>query len=109
MRSKFGVANRLKRVSIIFLAAIFVVVLGAGAGAARAQKRAAKAKAPDLPYTTIDHPQFVPAAQASFLGAKDIVLGVSDGETAKAYPAAILAQHGVVQDQVADGPIAITW
>lgn len=102
-------ANRLKRVSIIFLAAIFAAVLGAGAGAAHAQKKAAKAKAPDLPYTTIDHPQFVPAAQANFLGAKDIVLGVTDGKTAKAYPAAILSQHGVVQDQVADGPIAITW
>jgi len=62
-----------------------------------------------LPYATIDHPQFVPATQASFLGSKDIVLGVTDGKTAKAYPAAILAQHGVVQDSTADGPIAITW
>ncbi len=67
------------------------------------------AKERNLPYTTIDHPQFVSASQADFLGPKDIVLGVTDGKTSKAYPAAILSQHGVVQDRMADGPIAITW
>ena len=63
----------------------------------------------DLPYVTIDHPQFVSAAEATFLSPHDMLIGVSDGKTAKAYPAAILAQHGVVQDSVADGPIAVTW
>lgn len=69
----------------------------------------ANAKEPDLPYVTIDHPQFVPASQATFLHANDLLIGVSDGKTIKAYPAAILAQHGVVQDQMPDGPIAVTW
>ncbi len=69
----------------------------------------ARAKTPNLPYVTIDHPQFISASQAIFLGPNDIVLGVTDGKTAKAYPAAILAQHGVVQDSTADGPIAVTW
>jgi Protein of unknown function (DUF3179) len=63
----------------------------------------------DLPYVTIDHPQFVLASQATFLSPDDMLIGVTDGKTAKAYPAAILAQHGVVQDQMADGPIAVTW
>jgi hypothetical protein len=62
-----------------------------------------------LPYTTVDHPQFVPASQASFLTDTDIVIGVSSGGVAKAYPAADLAQHGDVQDQMPDGPIAVTW
>jgi hypothetical protein len=31
------------------------------------------------------------------------------GGTAKAYPAAILSQHGLVQDRSPNGPIAITW
>jgi hypothetical protein len=101
--------HRRLRGAIISMAAVFAAVFSVGAGAARAQKKAEKSKGPDLPYTTIDHPQFVLAAQASFLGPKDIVLGVSDGKMAKAYPAAILSQHGVVQDSVADGPIAITW
>jgi Protein of unknown function (DUF3179) len=38
-----------------------------------------------------------------------MLIGVTDGKNAKAYPAAILAQHGVVQDRMADGPIAVTW
>jgi siroheme synthase (precorrin-2 oxidase/ferrochelatase) len=69
----------------------------------------AQAKKPELPYVTIDHPQFTAASQATFLSPDDILIGVTDGKTAKAYPAAILAQHGVVQDQMADGPIAVTW
>lgn len=96
------------RISAVAVAA--VALLGMGVPGAGAQAKAkAKKKAANLPYTTIDHPQFVPASQASFLGPKDIVLGVTDGKTAKAYAAAILSQHGVVQDQMASGPIAITW
>jgi hypothetical protein len=67
-----------------------------------------KTKRLDLPYVTIDHPQFILASQATFLSPHDMVIGVTDGRTAKAYPAAILAQHGVVQDRM-DGPIAVTW
>jgi Protein of unknown function (DUF3179) len=69
----------------------------------------AQSKKPDLPYVTIDHPQFIAASQARFLSPSDILIGVTDAKMAKAYPAAILAQHGVVQDQMADGPIAVTW
>ena len=69
----------------------------------------AQAKKPPLPYVTIDHPQFIPASQATFLSQNDMLIGVTDDRAAKAYPAAILAQHGVVQDQMADGPIAVTW
>lgn len=63
----------------------------------------------DLPYTTIDRPEFIPASEASFLHDTDRLIGVTDGRVAKAYPAGILAQHGVAQDQLADGPIAVTW
>lgn len=71
----------------------------------------AQNKAPKmLPYTTIDHPEFVPASQAaSFLSDSDVVIGVSTGGATKAYPGADLAQHGVVQDKMPDGPIAVTW
>jgi hypothetical protein len=62
-----------------------------------------------MPYVTIDHPQFVAAPQATFLNPRDRVIGISSGEVAKAYPAAILAQHGVVQDSTPAGPIAVTW
>jgi hypothetical protein len=67
-------------------------------------------KAPQwLPYTAIDHPEFIPASQAAFLSDPDLVIGVSSGGVTKAYPAADLAQHGVVQDQMPDDPIAVTW
>jgi Protein of unknown function (DUF3179) len=70
----------------------------------------AQNKAPEMmPYTTVDHPQFVSASQASFLSDSDIVIGVSSGGVTKAYPGADLAQHGDVQDQMPDGPIAVTW
>jgi hypothetical protein len=106
-------ASSLIRRKSIALAAVMAAAAFSGIGlsplSAHAQAKPSKTKHPDLPYTTIDHPQFVSASQASFLGPNDIVLGVAEGTTAKAYPAAILAQHGVVQDRMPDGPIAVTW
>jgi hypothetical protein len=86
-----------------------VMLLGATAMSFAAGARTPEAKKVNLPYVTIDNPQFISASQAAFLSPDDMVIGVTDGKTAKAYPAAILAQHGVVQDQMADGPIAVTW
>lgn len=62
-----------------------------------------------MPYVAIHHPQFVPASQAGFLHSNDLLIGVAEGTVAKAYPAAALAQHGIVQDRMPNGPIAITW
>lgn len=64
---------------------------------------------PNLPYKAIENPEFIPAGQATFLSGRDRLIGVTDGKIAKAYPAAILAQHGLVQDKLPDGPIAVTW
>ena len=64
---------------------------------------------PSLPYNAIENPEFIPATQAAFMGDRDRLIGVSDGKIAKAYPAGILAQHGLVQDSLSDGPIAVTW
>ena len=64
---------------------------------------------PELPHKAIENPEFVPAKQATFMSDRDRLIGVSDGKVAKAYPAGILAQHGLVQDKLSDGPIAVTW
>jgi len=64
---------------------------------------------PSLPYNAIENPEFITAKQAAFVSDKDRVIGVTDGKVAKAYPAGILAQHGLVQDKLPDGPIAVTW
>jgi hypothetical protein len=64
---------------------------------------------PSLPYKAIENPEFIPAGQATFMSDRDRLIGVSDQKIAKAYPAGILAQHGLVQDRLSDGPIAVTW
>ena len=63
----------------------------------------------NLPYVAVHNPEFIPAAAATFMGAEDRVIGVMSGATAKAYPAGILAQHGLVEDDSPSGPIAVTW
>jgi hypothetical protein len=87
--------------SLHFLPVLFIV-LGTGAAA---QKQAKER----LPYAAIHDPQFIPASSATFLHDPDRVIGIASGPTAKAYPAAILSQHGLVEDQSPSGPIAITW
>ena len=62
-----------------------------------------------LPYVAIHDPEFIPASEALFVGVGDRVIGVTSGTVAKAYPGAILSQHGLVEDQTPDGPIAVTW
>ena len=63
----------------------------------------------NLPYAAVHNPEFIPAADAAFLQPEDRVIGVMAGKVAKAYPAGILSQHGLVEDESPSGPIAITW
>jgi Protein of unknown function (DUF3179) len=76
---------------------------------AQTQKGTQAPPDPPMPYTAIHHPEFVAASEATFLQDDDILLGVTSGNLAKAYPAADLVQHGAVFDQVPDGPISVTW
>jgi hypothetical protein len=62
-----------------------------------------------MPYTSVNNPEFIPASAAAFLADDDRLIGLTGGDVAKAYPAAILAQHGVVLDDLPTGPIAVTW
>ena len=67
------------------------------------------AKPQNLPYAAVHNPEFIAAPAATFMKADDRVIGVTGGKTAKAYPAGILAQHGLVEDESPSGPIAVTW
>jgi hypothetical protein len=62
-----------------------------------------------LPYAAVHDPQFISASDATFMNGDDRVIGLMTGKVAKAFPAGILVQHGLVEDQSVDGPIAITW
>ena len=87
-----------------FTFSALAVALLAHAAAAVAQE-AAKS----LPYVAIHDPEFISASEATFMTADARVIGLMNGRTAKAYPAGILAQHGLVEDRSPKGPIAITW
>jgi len=93
--------------SLINTKTIFVLAITSiASGASLAAQKQAQ---PRLPYTAVHDPQFIPASSATFLHDPDRVIGITAGAVAKAYPAAILSQHGLVEDQSPSGPIAVTW
>ena len=54
-------------------------------------------------------PGFDDADAAGWLKADDRVIGVTMGNESRAYPLRILDQHEIVNDVVADSPIAVTY
>ena len=58
---------------------------------------------------SLDHPQFVKAAQASFLQDNDRVLALKRNGIAKAYPLRILNWHEIVNDRYGDEGIIVTY
>ena len=70
---------------------------------------AAQTAPPRLPYAAVHDPQFISVPDATFMNDEDRVIGLMSGTIAKAYPAGILSQHGLVEDRSPKGPIAITW
>ncbi len=55
------------------------------------------------------NPIFVQAKMASFLHDEDRVLGLSDGNQAKAYPVKILNRHEIVNDMIGGKPALVTY
>src|SRR6266540_5336546 len=66
------------------------------------------ARGPDA-MPPIDHPQFVPAAQARFLADDDVVFGLARAGQARAYPQLVLVWHEIVNDRFPDGPLSVTY
>ena len=58
---------------------------------------------------SIDQPKFVSANDAGHVAGDDIVLALTWKGERRAYPAKIIDHHEIVNDVVADTPIAITW
>jgi len=57
----------------------------------------------------LTNPQFISAKQADFLGDNDPVVGISINGRARAYPLGILNWHEIVNDQISNIPVAVTW
>ncbi len=58
----------------------------------------------------LDNPSSVSASVADrFLKASDVVIGVEFHGVAKAYPIRILNWHELINDQVRNQPVLVTW
>lgn len=57
----------------------------------------------------LDQPRFTTAAEAPWLSPQDRVLGLAEGNEARAYPIAILDWHEVVNDRIGGRPVVVTY
>lgn len=55
------------------------------------------------------HPKFIAADTADFLSEGDLVIGMEHNGVAKAYPLRIIIWHEIVNDTIADLPVAVTY
>lgn len=58
---------------------------------------------------SIDNPQFSSVSGIQFLNDEDLVVGIINGPTVRAYPHPILDWHEIVNDEVGDLQVAITY
>jgi hypothetical protein len=54
-------------------------------------------------------PSFEEGKKASWLKAKDFVVGVEIAGESRAYPVPTLSRHEIVNDKIGGVPIAVTW
>ena len=59
---------------------------------------------------SVDEPRMVPAAEAGgFMQDDEMVIGVAEGQEARAYSIWHLDRHEIVNDRLGETPIAATW
>jgi len=58
---------------------------------------------------SIDKPKFVPVDKASFIEDGDIVIGLQHNGVTKAYPLKILVWHEIVNDNIGEIPVGVTY
>jgi len=60
-------------------------------------------------FQPLPRPEFVEAAEVKDVAEDDLVLGLSVGTEARAYPVLALAYHHIVNDSIAGEPIVATY
>ena len=60
-------------------------------------------------FNPLPQPQFVAAAQATFVDPNDLVLAVSVDGDAAAYPIRQMAYHHLVNDRIGRTPAVVTY
>lgn len=58
---------------------------------------------------SIDNPQFITANEVDFLSSNDLVIGIVDGNEARAYPHEILDWHEIVNDEINGNFVTINY
>jgi len=58
---------------------------------------------------SIDQPHLIKPSDVDFLGEGDRVISVKIGNEVRAYPLRILNWHEIVNDQIGDEPVAVTY
>ena len=58
---------------------------------------------------SIDNPKFVDASNVDFLNFNDLVIGIIDGDEIKAYPHLILDWHEIVNDEINQKFVSISY
>jgi len=57
----------------------------------------------------LENPEMISPAQATYLGPDDLVIGYKVGDDTRAYSHKVLDWHEIINDEVGDQPIAITY
>ena len=57
----------------------------------------------------LSSPKYVTASKATFLKNDDKILGLFLKGVAKAYPLRIMSWHELVNDQIGDSPVLVSW
>ncbi|MCK0135920.1 DUF3179 domain-containing protein [Arenibacter sp. S6351L] len=57
----------------------------------------------------LDHPKFTNVQNIDYLNDTDLVIGIKNGEEIKAYPHAILDWHEIVNDNISNVLVAVTY
>lgn len=57
----------------------------------------------------LPEPDYLPAAEATFMREDEDVLGVNLNGVARAYPTRILSWHKLVNDHFGEQPVLVSW
>ncbi|MCH7567433.1 MAG: DUF3179 domain-containing protein [Nitrospirae bacterium] len=64
---------------------------------------------PGSSFVVLDDPAVIPGTQATWLDPEELILGVSVGGEARAYPISQMAYHHIANDQIDGEPYLVTY
>lgn len=94
---------------LLSLVILWFLVNGQALGAADLRPEELVTVLPKDAISAILSPIFEEGNKATWLNAKDFVIGVEITGDSRAYPVPALSHHEIVNDKVGNIPIAVTW